>query len=228
MATCFMCNRPATTKEHIPPKCFFPNFKDLKKDHRRNLITVKACREHNLSTSKDDEYLFVVICTYYENNLIGDSQAHVKVHRALKNSRGLYRQFFGPGKCGSVTIDGMPLRTAPVDKERFSLGMEKIGRGIYFHHFRCKWPGSVSIETPSLYPLLNRSTPYEWVQFFQDRQKVMDLSEQPMLSEPKHGSNPEIFYYQLLTASEHQPAHTFIRMVFYEGFRVLALMTMGE
>src|SRR5262249_38328640 len=59
MNTCFMCDKPATTKDHIPPLCFFPEQKDIPKgaNYRKNLITVPACDEHNSKTSMDDEYL---------------------------------------------------------------------------------------------------------------------------------------------------------------------------
>lgn len=48
--TCYMCEKPATSVEHIPPKCLFPEQKDLPggADLRKQLLTVPACDEHNL------------------------------------------------------------------------------------------------------------------------------------------------------------------------------------
>jgi hypothetical protein len=228
MATCFMCDQPATTKEHVPPKCFFPEYKDLKKDHRRNLITVKACKDHNLGTSKDDEYLLVVICAHWLNNSIGDDQARAKVLRALKNSPGLYRRFFGPGKTGRLIIDNELFHTAPVDRERFESSMEKIARGIYFHHFRQKWTGSVLIDSSHLYPLLDSSTPDELVQTLSMMQRTIGQLRQVMLDEPKYGANPGVFYYQMGPDMNRQPSDTIIRMVFYEGFDVFSFMRMNS
>ncbi|HFD3854148.1 MAG: hypothetical protein E7D73_15310 [Klebsiella sp.] len=58
MATCYYpgCTNIANTKEHIPPKSFFPTDKKL------NLMTVKSCEEHNNSKTKDDIYALTQIC----------------------------------------------------------------------------------------------------------------------------------------------------------------------
>ena len=50
------CNKKGETKEHIPPRSFFP---DGEKDQ---LLTVKSCKEHNNSKSKDDLYVLAQIC----------------------------------------------------------------------------------------------------------------------------------------------------------------------
>jgi hypothetical protein len=50
------CSRPGTTKEHIPPKSFFP------KDQRNQLLTVTSCELHNIEKSSDDIYVLAQIC----------------------------------------------------------------------------------------------------------------------------------------------------------------------
>jgi hypothetical protein len=44
------------TKEHIPPRSFFP------KDKKEQLLTVKSCSLHNNAKSKDDLYVLAQIC----------------------------------------------------------------------------------------------------------------------------------------------------------------------
>lgn len=58
MARCYFpgCESHANTKEHIPPKSFFPNSK------RMNLMTVKSCKVHNNEKTKDDIYVLANIC----------------------------------------------------------------------------------------------------------------------------------------------------------------------
>jgi hypothetical protein len=69
MGECYMCSRPGTTVEHAPPKCFFPESKDLPgTDLRKNLITVPACDLHNTAKVKDDEYLLALITAHHGNN----------------------------------------------------------------------------------------------------------------------------------------------------------------
>lgn len=50
------CSRPAESKEHLPPKAFFP------KNQRKELLTVPSCHEHNQRKSSDDVYVLAHIC----------------------------------------------------------------------------------------------------------------------------------------------------------------------
>jgi hypothetical protein len=50
------CVNDGLTKEHIPPKAFFPI------GEKDQLITVKSCKEHNNAKSKDDLYVLAQIC----------------------------------------------------------------------------------------------------------------------------------------------------------------------
>ena len=54
---CYVCGREATSREHVPPRCFFPD----DNRYRKQLITVRSCTEHNEDTSLDDEYVRNVI-----------------------------------------------------------------------------------------------------------------------------------------------------------------------
>jgi hypothetical protein len=50
------CKKEGITKEHIPPRSFFPD------DEKEQLMTVRSCEEHNNSKSKDDIYVLAQIC----------------------------------------------------------------------------------------------------------------------------------------------------------------------
>ena len=50
------CLKRGQTKEHIPPKSFFP------KDQRNQLLTVTSCERHNNGKSSDDLYVLAHIC----------------------------------------------------------------------------------------------------------------------------------------------------------------------
>lgn len=58
MVPCYYrgCDNEADTKEHVPPKAFFP------KDQRNQLFTVPSCKSHNNSKTKDDTYVLAHIC----------------------------------------------------------------------------------------------------------------------------------------------------------------------
>lgn len=55
---CYRCSALATTKEHFPPRCFFPKGSGL----NLQLRTVPSCKEHNNDKSNDDQYLLAHIC----------------------------------------------------------------------------------------------------------------------------------------------------------------------
>lgn len=50
------CTNKGTTKEHIPPKSFFPE------GEKEQLLTVKSCPIHNNKKSTDDQYVLAHIC----------------------------------------------------------------------------------------------------------------------------------------------------------------------
>jgi hypothetical protein len=52
-----MCGDPATTREHAPPRCFFPG-----KGAGLQLATVPSCDRHNGKKSGDDMYVLAHIC----------------------------------------------------------------------------------------------------------------------------------------------------------------------
>ena len=55
-STCFRCDAEGPTREHFPPKAFFPKGGNLQ------LKTVPSCPDHNNSKSDDDMYVLVQIC----------------------------------------------------------------------------------------------------------------------------------------------------------------------
>ncbi len=55
-ANCYRCGAPATSREHFPPKSFFPGKAGLQ------LRTVGSCDLHNNAKSNDDQYVLALIC----------------------------------------------------------------------------------------------------------------------------------------------------------------------
>jgi hypothetical protein len=50
------CEKKGVTKEHLPPRSFFP------KNEKVQILTVKSCVEHNNAKSKDDLYVLAQVC----------------------------------------------------------------------------------------------------------------------------------------------------------------------
>ena len=51
--TCYVCDAPATCREHVPARGIFPT----ESEFRKSLITVPSCAAHNTDKSDEDEFL---------------------------------------------------------------------------------------------------------------------------------------------------------------------------
>jgi len=124
---CYWCSEPAIGIEHVPPQNLFP------KGHRKDLITVPACNQHNQDFSKIDERI-----RFHMTSMGGESKLAMK-HFDTKTIRGLKRK-----ESLGLTIDLVQNRfTTPEGKthsrekaENWDLYFEKIIKGIYYYHFK--------------------------------------------------------------------------------------------
>ena len=91
--TCYMCNKPKTSNEHVPPKCLFPEKQDVTdgKDYRVNLIKVPSCDEHNSEKSKDDVYLLFFLAVSILSNDVSREHFASKIMRAIKRTPHVFK-----------------------------------------------------------------------------------------------------------------------------------------
>jgi hypothetical protein len=209
--TCYMCHKPSTTREHVPPDCFFP------KGHKRNLITVPSCPDHNLRKSKDDEYVRSIIAPFIASNPHGETLALTKVNRSFERSEGLVDAVFRGAKIVRLA-PGVETAAITVDLDRWDRFFQQFSNAMYFHDFNVPHRQVWDILTPSLTTqtstLSGQPNPYSEV----NRKLLsLDFVEQPV-------DNPEIFRYSFFKYSSTSYAYKF---VFYEGFIVCALTTSG-
>lgn len=216
-----MCDRLATTQEHVPPKAFFPKQKDLDPgmDYRQNLITVPACNEHNLATSTDDEYVSIVVALHWKNNEAGYNYITPKTKRALRRSGGLLARI-AEGNA-PTTVEGLPSRAIQVDIEGFQIVLDKVARGIHYYHFGQKWLEPIDILLPGLVGVDSAAVRKNT----KDRM-IAQLARHVFNNRPQYGENPDVFYYQ--AQQDETIPFTTVRMVFYDGFEVLAVTRLDE
>ena len=97
--------------------------------------------------------------------------------------------------------------------------LRNIIRGLYFHIYGKKWLGKISLVNNGLkmnnYERFLQSAEYNAIVLhgFQQVRQVMSKRK-------KYGANPNIFYYQ----HEVTEGTELLRLVFYEGFEVAALL----
>jgi hypothetical protein len=123
-----MCENESSSREHVPPKCFFPS------DQNANLITVPSCSEHNLEKSKDDEYVRLIISASFGANEIGLGIAKTKGLRSLQRSPKFISTIFDHAQVLNLR-DGRETISNEVDLDRWSSFFNQFSNAVYFLRF---------------------------------------------------------------------------------------------
>lgn len=129
------------TNDHVPPKCLFLSPRPT------DLITVPACKECNNAFSKDDEFFRALVAIQADaaGNRVGQRIWDEKVIAStMKRSPALKRDLAK----GITTVEvrsysGLYLGKSPAlpfPKKRINRVVERIVRGLLWHHYRIK-PG---------------------------------------------------------------------------------------
>jgi hypothetical protein len=232
---CYCCEKIATTKDHIPPRCFFPRKKDLSDgdhDYTNNLITVPACSEHNNSRSPDDEYTAAVIAMASTSSLAFTMFKSKWVRALLRREGMLGKRIFLTAKSARVISRKnrvlIPYNTAAIscEMQRIERVIESIARALYYLESGCqeKWTRSCVVKSPNF---LNRdlSCPQDAYALNKLNQAFIQGEKHQELGLARKGKNPDVFYYQFFKPKDK---NSVIRMVFYNDFTFLVYLQEKE
>lgn len=116
------CTNKGITKEHIPPRSFFP------KDENEQLLTIKSCEIHNNRKSIDDQYILAQICMNASPSNRAQEVFLKKIKPQLSHNDGAFKKMLSKGAVlltnGSVGY--------PVDIKRFNDFFTALSCGIVF------------------------------------------------------------------------------------------------
>ncbi len=222
VATCYMCGNPVTSKEHVPPKCFFPEKKDLREglDFRKNLIKVPSCDEHNSHKSLDDEYLMFVLASALQGNSHKQNHVETKIIRAFERRPHVFSSFLADSHPVYLTDSSGKVEESAcfqIDLKRFDRALHYMACGIFYHHYEKKWLGGFRVFTNALMDIKSKNAP----EVNEINQSVYQEMVQFFSSETAIGENKEIFQYKLISDSNNRHA---IHMVLYEGIEITVLL----
>jgi len=215
MSKCYRCDAEATSVDHVPPKCLFPEKKDLPEvNYRKNLITVPSCEVHNNARSHDDEYLLCVLVTSYENNPVAQQHFETKIIRLLKKKpwfKETLLKFLTP-----VLLNGEETAAFKVDLTRLRRVLESIAYGLHFHTHKEPWHGKIKVIPLGMFK-------EEGTTFVRHplEEAMLEGAKVFFAEKEEHGENADIFRYQIYRDLEK--GQLVIRMIFYSGFEVIAL-----
>lgn len=219
--SCYMCEKDATGVEHVPPRCLFPEQKDLPAgiDLRKQLITVPACDVHNTAKSQDDEYLLNILTINLPANEIAKNQFLTKIMRSVNRNPKLMQEIMKtPQPVIAVDeIAGQKHHTVAVkiDDARIDLALEHIGRALYFHHFKEKWLGSLRTQPDFLLASLN---PKNAEELNGPIERMAVAADEIFKNSPYFGENPDVFKYQVIDGNDR--LIKLMRLHFYIGCKV--------
>jgi hypothetical protein len=198
-ATCYMCDNPATSEEHVPPKCLFPRDPAL----RRSLIRVPSCDIHNLRKSKDDELLRHILVAAPGNNRHCLSVVETGVIPAFERRPHILETFL-PNLTG-MQVGDFKTASFTIDVPRFEASIQAIVRGLFFHETGGKLAAALTVVWGALLtPDRSRAPFLSAIRAWQKRLRPID-----------RGANPEIFRYAFDQFSGGE-SHL-CRLQFYEG-----------
>lgn len=217
-----MCAKEVTSREHVPPKCLFPEKKDLPKgfDFRKCLITVPSCDEHNSHKSLDDEYLMFVLASTFQGNKHKQRHFDTKIMRAVNRKPHVFVEFLKDLKPVFLkSPDGNIEESASfkVDLDRFDRAVQHMACGIFYHHYKRKWLGGFKVFTNALMDMSSRNASDINAQI----QEVSNKIEQSFSGIVSLGENDEIFNYKMF--SDENDRHA-VHMNFYEGVLITVLL----
>lgn len=210
-----MCERPATSREHVPPRCLFPESRDIPGTQlRANLITVPSCDLHNGMKSKDDEFLMVCLAGILGNNSIGYHHKFTKVDRALRRSSlRLLDKVFVRRKLYTFKVQEnlfIEVIWGTPDQPRLLRCFDHLARGLYFHHFGMPLFGDVK-------PYLRYLTPSE-ANGTEFKRLIDDKATADLEGKPRFGANPDVFFYQLTDPDPY--GLRLLHLCFYTGLSI--------
>jgi len=196
--TCYMCDKEATSYEHVPPKCLFPERKDLPEgiSLRKELIKVPSCDLHNISKSMDDEYLLYMLCMNIANNAVAFRHFATKIMRAYERKPKLMRSIIKENhEVIAVDRNGTAFNTLMVkaDMARIHKCFNQIARALYFHEFKekfrgqCKFLHDFTIKEPAKFTILVKEGDKE--------RSVLEHVKRYFMKLNHKGSNPSVFRY---------------------------------
>ncbi len=219
MNNCYMCSNEANTKEHVPPKCLFPEAKDVEgnKDYRRNLITVPSCKEHNNKKSDDDQYLLFCLAVNYVTNDVAENHFATKIRKAMERSKKFYGEFYKIVKPVTVVDEHGKSEDSiaiSLDRNRFDIAIDHISRAIYYHENSNMFDGSIQVITDSI--LVSNEISVRSANIIADVQSLL-------VNTPWKGDNPDVFTYKMKFIDINNSTYCILK--FYDGITILSIMT---
>lgn len=213
-----MCECVATSQEHAPPRCVFPEQKDTGGvDYRKNLIKVPSCDRHNTAKSTEDEYLMYILPTSIASNDVGINQFLTKVQRAITRNPSIAINL-SQGTQKVIVHDTekdawFEASAISIDMERVHKVIEMNARAIYYDSHKQKFLGPIKIYT-------NFSIKLDAPELNDLQENLFNMSELLLQISQHQGQNQDVFAYRMARDGDIE----LIEFTFYGTSKALAVL----
>lgn len=127
---CYLCgSTDDLTRDHIPPKCFFPEPRPV------NLITVSCCRTCNQSYSEDDEANRLWLCASHGASKAGEWILTNKAVRSKPELIGAMLDSIERTKLLTVEEGEIELDRYEVPWDRIERFQLRMAKGLLTHYY---------------------------------------------------------------------------------------------
>jgi len=217
ISSCYRCDRPATSREHFPPKAFFPRGGNLQ------LKTVPSCAIHNNGKSKDDLYLLTHISI---NAGSGENLPKKIFTRSILPSLKRSPAFRAALLEGAEWLSG-GARRYPVELSRFDDFFDGFVSAVYFDRYGSRFNDRTH-RLRHVYISLESDDPFHQAAVTAAKSLTQGFFDKnaEMVSHFEAAKIDEVVYANSIMDPCGPDASITIAHVFYGVFRVVSYLTL--
>ena len=220
--TCYMCDAPKTSMEHVPPICLFPAKKDLTDadrekgvDYRKEPIKVPSCKKHNSDKSKIDELMLIYFSACKSANEVGKSHISNKLARIMQRPQKnkLFSELFMNSSPILISEEGQIKQSISlsVESTTFYDHLECMANGLYFDYFKKRTTGLTKVWVVSGVRNADGEANDE-------AKAVKRLFESDFEKVKSNGHNQDVFHYKMISNG----SDSILLMTFYGAIEFIA------
>ncbi|WFF42122.1 hypothetical protein EVC62_11745 [Salinicola endophyticus] len=209
------CQNKGITKEHIPPKSFFP------KGEKEQLLTVKSCEIHNNKKSTDDQYILAQICMNASPSNRAREVFLKKIEHQLDHNNGAFKRMLSQG---SVALNDGAVKY-PVDAKRFDEFFTALSCGVIFKTCDCQVPENYLIHHQYLNFVDEKNRPSSERAMLREFEQLISGEPLKALDFGKPNTENERIYTVKVFGMPGFKSSITVVHIFYGKFKVISLLT---
>jgi len=220
---CYYCGEKSTSREHVPPKCLFPDKAKDESPQKLNLITVPSCDKHNLKKSGDDEYLKRILVASSEDVSSGGVLYGEVIRAAIRDIRASKERLADYGLSESDGVIAQHSSYVEIDLERIAKSFDSMARALFFKHYRKICTSTRYNVFPHFLDYDEKLNSEQRLQIEKNNQTILDAANE----HPWQGTNAHVFKYKIGIFHPDMSA-VLVHMIFYKSKLVSVLLANDE